>query len=155
MVEYVHCISNQQNGLRTHGQRTYFEQHRIDLLSGHTEHAMQTTRGSGPHLEPMSKFLFNPCSHRRFRSATCQEQEILKINGLRQNRQLLVQVFRKFGWSSICWDKLKSCSDNSLTALPDVHRSDVCKRQDHGSSGHPDPYLSSELPVMSFEDVCK
>jgi len=40
MVEYDHCIPDQQNGLRAHGQRTYFEQHRVNFLSGHTEHAM-------------------------------------------------------------------------------------------------------------------
>lgn len=37
MAEYDHCIPDQKDGARAHGQRTDFEQHRIDFLSGQAE----------------------------------------------------------------------------------------------------------------------
>ena len=103
----------------------------------------------------MSKFLLDPCSHRQFRPTTRQEQEILKIDGLRDNRQFLVQPFGKLGWSSIQWDKLESCSINSLTAFLDVQMSSVTSSQDYGSSSRPEHYLRSKFLVLSLENFCK
>ena len=103
----------------------------------------------------MSKLCLNPCRHRRFHATTCQEQEILEIYDLRENRQLLVKIFGEWWWSPIRGNEPKSRCGNSLTALLDVRVSEVIQSHDYGSSRDPERRLRSELPVVSFEDFCK
>lgn len=76
----------------------------------------------------MSKFFLNLYRHRRFRSATCQEQEVLEIYDLGENRQLLMELIGKGWWPSIRRNKLKSRGINSLAGLLYVQRSEAIIR---------------------------
>ena len=101
----------------------------------------------------MSEFLLNPCRQGWLRPTTRQEQEILEIYGLRENRQLLVKMFGEFWGSSIRRDKPEPCSVDSLTAFLDIRVSDVTQSHGYGPSRNPECYLRYEFPVLSFKGV--
>ena len=76
----------------------------------------------------MSKFLFNPRRHSWFRSATREEQEILEVNDLRENRQLLVQLFGIVWRPPVRRDKLKFPNVDGFTTLLHIRKSEAIKR---------------------------
>jgi len=82
------------------------------------------------YLESTSKFLLNPLRHRRVYSTTRQEQEILEIYDLRENRQPFVKVLSVLWWSPIRRDKLESRSVNSRTGLLNVWVSEGTQSHD-------------------------
>ena len=110
-------------------------------------------RGGRRYLELMSKLILEPCRHRRFRPITREEQEILEIYDLGENRQLLVKVFGEFWWSSIRWDKLESSRVNGITSLLDVRTSDVVQSHDYRPSHYPERCLGYEFPIMPSNNV--
>jgi len=126
-AECDYRVSDQQNSLRAHSQRTDFEQHRIHILVRSSEHATPPISMGRLYLESVSKFILELRSHCRFRPSTRQEQVILEVYDLRENRQLLVKVFGEFRRSSVRWDELKFRSVNGLATPLHVYMCEVVR----------------------------
>ena len=123
-VEREHRVSDQQNSLRAHSQRTDLEQRRIYFLRGMLN-TRRKQQGGRPYLKLISEFHLKPRYHRRFRPTTSQEQEILEIYDLRENGKPLVQAFGIFRRLSIRRDKLKFPHIDSFAASLDEQGSGV------------------------------
>ena len=112
-------------------------------------------RGTGLHLELVSKLLLKPHCHRRFRPVTRQVQIILKVYGLGEKRQPLVQVFGEPWWPFIRRYKLESCSVDGLTTLLDVQRVGKDDLHYYRCSDDPEGHLRPEFQVTSFKNIHK
>lgn len=107
------------------------------------------------YLKLISKLFLNPDRHLRFLPIHGQKQVILKIYGLRENRESLNGVLRKWRQRPSSWNKLEFCCVEGEARLRQILATKLEPPPVKTPGGDLKEYLSLEVWIVPLADFCE
>jgi hypothetical protein len=106
-------------------------------------------------LKLVQEFFPDPIRQPWLRSTTGQEQIVLKINDLREDRRPLTNLLRVLWRLSVRRDKLQACSIDDVTSFLNVLTSEVEPPEDKATRRDGERGLHLEVVVVPFLNFCQ